>query len=97
MKGGTVQINWHDTKPVLSLDFHHLTGLLATAGADYDIKVNNYYFNLLNFALYYFMNFVLAICVSAFSLCCMSSIMLVMNFGFKYFKWLVGKCSYFLH
>ncbi|KAF3685916.1 Chromatin assembly factor 1 subunit FAS2 -like protein [Capsicum annuum] len=39
MKGGTVQINWHDTKPVLSLDFHHLTGLLATAGADYDIKL----------------------------------------------------------
>lgn len=39
MKGGTVQINWHDTKPVLTLDFHPLSGLLATGGADFDIKV----------------------------------------------------------
>lgn len=40
MKGGTVQINWHDTKPVLACDFHPISALLATAGADYDIKVN---------------------------------------------------------
>lgn len=40
MKGGTVQINWHDTKPVLTLDFHPESGLLATGGADYDIKVS---------------------------------------------------------
>uniref|UniRef100_A0A7N0TRP2 CAF-1 p60 homolog n=1 Tax=Kalanchoe fedtschenkoi TaxID=63787 RepID=A0A7N0TRP2_KALFE len=39
MKGGTVQINWHDTKPVLSLDFHPQSGVLATGGADYDIKM----------------------------------------------------------
>ncbi|WMV53807.1 hypothetical protein MTR67_047192 [Solanum verrucosum] len=39
MKGGTVQINWHDSKPVLCLDFHHLTGVIATGGADYDIKM----------------------------------------------------------
>lgn len=39
MKGGTVQINWHDTKPVLTLDFHSLSGLLATGGADFDIKL----------------------------------------------------------
>lgn len=39
MKGGTVQINWHDTKPVLTLDFHPISGLLATGGADFDIKV----------------------------------------------------------
>ncbi|KAJ9177801.1 hypothetical protein P3X46_012973 [Hevea brasiliensis] len=39
MKGGTVQINWHDTKPVLSLDFHPISGLLATGGADFDIKL----------------------------------------------------------
>ncbi|GAV87154.1 WD40 domain-containing protein [Cephalotus follicularis] len=39
MKGGTVQINWHDTKPVLTLDFHPISGLLATGGADYDIKL----------------------------------------------------------
>ena len=40
MKGGTVQINWHDTKPVLTLDFHPLSSTLATGGADYDIKVS---------------------------------------------------------
>lgn len=39
MKGGTVQINWHDTKPVLSLDFHPNSSLLASSGADFDIKV----------------------------------------------------------
>lgn len=39
MKGGTVQINWHDTKPVLACDFHPISALLATAGADYDIKL----------------------------------------------------------
>ncbi|KAM3708650.1 hypothetical protein ACB098_02G113200 [Castanea mollissima] len=39
MKGGTVQINWHDTKPVLTLDFHPLSSTLATGGADYDIKL----------------------------------------------------------
>ncbi|KAM5577745.1 chromatin assembly factor 1 subunit FAS2 [Rosa sericea] len=39
MKGGTVQINWHDTKPVLTLDFHPHSGILATGGADYDIKL----------------------------------------------------------
>lgn len=39
MRGGTVQIHWHDTKPVLTLDFHPLSGILATGGADYDIKV----------------------------------------------------------
>ncbi|GLJ54099.1 hypothetical protein SUGI_1158460 [Cryptomeria japonica] len=38
MKGGTVQITWHDSKPVLTLDFHRLTGFLATGGADHDIK-----------------------------------------------------------
>ncbi|CAI9112899.1 OLC1v1013405C2 [Oldenlandia corymbosa var. corymbosa] len=39
MKGGTVQINWHDTKPVLTLDFHPLSGILATGGSDFDIKL----------------------------------------------------------
>jgi chromatin assembly factor 1 subunit B len=39
MRGGTVQINWHDTKPVLTLDFHPISGILATAGADFDIKL----------------------------------------------------------
>lgn len=34
-----MQINWHDTKPVLTLDFHPFSGLLATAGADFDIKI----------------------------------------------------------
>ncbi|KAK3002966.1 hypothetical protein RJ639_019557, partial [Escallonia herrerae] len=39
MRGGTVQINWHDTKPVLTLDFHPTSGSLATGGADFDIKL----------------------------------------------------------
>lgn len=39
MKGGTLQINWHHTKPVLTLDFHPISGTLATGGADFDIKV----------------------------------------------------------
>ncbi|KAK6922827.1 WD40 repeat [Dillenia turbinata] len=39
MRGGTVQINWHDAKPVLTLDFHPLSGILATGGADFDIKL----------------------------------------------------------
>jgi WD40 repeat protein len=41
MKGGTVQIAWHGSQPVLSLDFHSPSGLLATAGADHDIKVSS--------------------------------------------------------
>ncbi|KAK4490667.1 hypothetical protein RD792_001358 [Penstemon davidsonii] len=39
MRGGTIQINWHDLKPVLTCDFHPQSGLLATGGADYDIKL----------------------------------------------------------
>ncbi|XP_027341888.1 chromatin assembly factor 1 subunit FAS2 isoform X2 [Abrus precatorius] len=38
MKGGTVQISWHESKPILTLDFHPLSATLATAGADFDIK-----------------------------------------------------------
>ncbi|XP_057416845.1 chromatin assembly factor 1 subunit FAS2 isoform X2 [Lotus japonicus] len=38
MKGGTVQISWHEGKPVLSIDFHPPSATLATAGADFDIK-----------------------------------------------------------
>ncbi|KAB2617284.1 hypothetical protein D8674_013153 [Pyrus ussuriensis x Pyrus communis] len=39
MKGGNVQINWHDNKPVLTLDFHPIPRTLATGGADLDIKL----------------------------------------------------------
>ncbi|KAB2619838.1 hypothetical protein D8674_041344 [Pyrus ussuriensis x Pyrus communis] len=39
MKGGNVQINWRDNKPVLTLDFHPIPGTLATGGADLDIKL----------------------------------------------------------
>ncbi|EES13221.1 hypothetical protein BDA96_07G008800 [Sorghum bicolor] len=39
MRGGTLQINWHDQQPVLSLDFHPASRRLATAGADHDIKI----------------------------------------------------------
>lgn len=38
MKVKTLQIVWHDKEPVYSLDFH-ADGVLATAGADKDIKV----------------------------------------------------------
>ncbi|KAH7422854.1 hypothetical protein KP509_12G028700 [Ceratopteris richardii] len=45
MKGGTLQITWHGsdngTDPVLTLDFHRLSGLLATGGADHDIRLWN--------------------------------------------------------
>jgi len=39
MRGGTLQINWHDQQPVLSLDFHPASRRLATAGADHDVKI----------------------------------------------------------
>ncbi|KAL2621233.1 hypothetical protein R1flu_001438 [Riccia fluitans] len=39
MKGGTIQISWHGSDPVLSADFHPTSGLLATGGADRDIKL----------------------------------------------------------
>ncbi|XP_038984413.1 chromatin assembly factor 1 subunit FAS2 homolog [Phoenix dactylifera] len=39
MRGGTVRINWHDTQPVLTLDVHPTTRLLATGGANHDIKL----------------------------------------------------------
>ena len=59
MKGGTVQINWHDTKPVLTLDFHSLSGLLATGGADFDIKVILRRFLLLIFSSRLFISYAL--------------------------------------
>ncbi|KAM0881973.1 hypothetical protein ACQ4PT_032600 [Festuca glaucescens] len=39
MRGGTVQINWHDLQPVLTLDFHPVSRRLATGGGDHDIKI----------------------------------------------------------
>ncbi|XP_006659032.1 chromatin assembly factor 1 subunit FAS2 homolog [Oryza brachyantha] len=39
MRGGTVQINWHDQQPVLTLDFHPVSRRLATGGSDHDIKI----------------------------------------------------------
>lgn len=38
MRAKTLQIVWHGKEPVFSLDFHP-SGMLATAGADKDIKV----------------------------------------------------------
>ena len=37
----TLEISWHDKKPVLSLDFHRCSDLvrIATAGADNEIRV----------------------------------------------------------
>lgn len=34
-----MQISWHGSDPVLTLDFHRSSGLLATGGADHDIKL----------------------------------------------------------
>lgn len=38
MKAKTLQIVWHGKEPVYSLDFHP-SGILATGGADKDIRV----------------------------------------------------------
>jgi hypothetical protein len=48
MRGGTVQINWHDLQPVLTLDFHPVSRRLATGGGDHDIKVRHSFPALLN-------------------------------------------------
>ena len=41
MKVKVLQIVWHNKEPVFSLDFHP-TGLLATGGADSEIKVGSW-------------------------------------------------------
>ena len=38
MKVKVVQIVWHSKEPIFSVDFHR-SGLLATGGADKDVKV----------------------------------------------------------
>ena len=38
MKAKVLQILWHNKLPVYSVDFHP-NGMLATAGADNDVKV----------------------------------------------------------
>ena len=38
MRAKTLQVVWHDKKPVFSLDFHP-SGLLATGGGDNDVKL----------------------------------------------------------
>jgi chromatin assembly factor 1 subunit B len=38
MKAKVVQIVWHGKEPIFSVDFHR-SGLLATGGADKDVKV----------------------------------------------------------
>ena len=40
MKVKVLQIVWHNKEPVFSLDFHP-SGLLATGGADSEIKVES--------------------------------------------------------
>ena len=39
MKAKILQVVWHGKEPVYSIDFH-ASGLLATAGADKEIKVS---------------------------------------------------------
>jgi hypothetical protein len=41
MRVKTVQIVWHSKEPVYSLDFHS-SGLLASGGADKDVKVGQF-------------------------------------------------------
>lgn len=38
MRVKTVQVMWHDEKPVYSVDFHP-SGMFATGGGDKDVKV----------------------------------------------------------
>lgn len=38
MRAKTLQVVWHDKKPIFSLDFHP-SGLLATGGGDNDVKL----------------------------------------------------------
>ena len=38
MRVKTMQVMWHEEKPVYSIDFHP-SGLLATGGGDKDVKV----------------------------------------------------------
>ena len=38
MRVKTVQVMWHDEKPVYSVDFHP-SGIFATGGGDKDVKV----------------------------------------------------------
>lgn len=41
MRAKTIQIVWHTKEPVFAVDFHPThTNLLATGGADKDIKVH---------------------------------------------------------
>ena len=39
MKVKTLQVLWHEKKPVLSVDFDPATGLLASCGTDKEIKL----------------------------------------------------------
>ena len=38
MRVKTMQVMWHDEKPVYSVDFHP-SGIFATGGGDKDVKV----------------------------------------------------------
>ena len=40
MRVKTMQVMWHEEKPVYSVDFH-LSGVFATGGGDKDVKVRN--------------------------------------------------------
>ena len=39
MRVKTMQVMWHDEKPVYSIDFHP-SGIFATGGGDKDVKVS---------------------------------------------------------
>ena len=42
MRVKTMQVMWHEEKPVYSIDFHP-SGLFATGGGDKDVKVSDAY------------------------------------------------------
>jgi len=41
MKAKTLQILWHNKEPVLTVDIHYPSGLVATGGADKEIRVRS--------------------------------------------------------
>ncbi|KAL5538398.1 hypothetical protein UlMin_043897 [Ulmus minor] len=55
MKGGTVQINWHDTKPVLTHDFHPISSTLTTGVIFIGHHNRNDSFNLAFFLYEFFL------------------------------------------
>lgn len=52
MRVKTMQVMWHDEKPVYSVDFHP-SGIFATGGGDKDVKVRPVWGEILALVLSY--------------------------------------------